>query len=293
MMRKNNNPIITLLCVILFHSCTFGSIGDSNKEQLQILQNLLALRNGLTTGLTTSFQVYDNQADDLVSNIDLVSGSNTYSISVLSDSYIQWETGYYRINPPDRLFGVLDVRTHTPYTVPLDLPATDIYGRNYIFLNSQKELNFTNYNSTNETGAAYTSTSTRKILDSPLGVISLATISWEEFYLNLSITRSGTTKTAKILLGQGFVNLKPKCKLRVDSSRTKPINVGLQYSNLFRDYVENGTTVSFLQNLFLVSGSEIIITSISNTDLLANVKKNLATEDLVIGFPGCTPGLEK
>jgi len=151
----------------------------------------------------------------------------------------------------------------------------------------------TNYNSTNETGAAFTSLFTKKIPDSPLGVISLATISWESIYFNVNVTRSGVTKTAKILIGQGSINLKPKCKLKVDTNRTKPINIGMQYSNLFRDYVENGATVSFLQNLFLKSGSEVIIASITNSDLLTNITKNLNTEDLVFSFPSCTPGVER
>ena len=302
------NSILYVISLLTL-GCTFGSVGDSNQEKLQTLQNLLILRNGMTTGLSTSLQIYDNQADDTISAIDLSSGGNTYSISVASDSNIQWDTGFYRINPNDKLFGIFDVKndankellnegnigvkTHTPYTVPLDLPSTDIYGKNYIFLNSGTESNITNYNSTNETGAAYTSTNTKKIPDSPVGVVALATISWESIYLNINVTRSSITKTAKILINQGSINLKPKCKLKADGSRTKPINIGMQYSNLFRDYVESGTTVSFLQNLFLKSGSEVIIASITNTDLMSNLTKNLNTEDLVFSFPSCTPGVEK
>lgn len=277
-------------------------MGDSNEERLQTFQNLLVLRNGLTTALNTSMQVFDNQADDNVSTTDFISGGINYNISVGNDSYIEWESGYYRINPNDRLFGILNVRgeeissetrTHTPYTVPLDLPTTDNYGKNYYFLNAGKEINFTNYNSTNETGAAFTSTYTKKINDAPLGAVSLAAISWETIYLNLNIARNGISKKAKVLIGQGGVSLKPKCKLKVDGLRTLPINIGFQYSNLIRDYVEGGITVSFLQNLFLKSESDVIITSISNTDLMTNISKNLNTEDLVFNFPSCVPGVEK
>ncbi len=310
-MSKNKiiKVIYCLFCQIFLMKCTFGSVGNSNEEQLKTLQNLLILRDGITTGLNTSLQVFDNQGDDDISRIEFTSAGNTYSISVASDSYIQWDSGYYRINPNEKVLGVFDVksndnlnalnedgagtRTHTPFTVPLDLPATDIYGRNYVFLNSGTETNITKNNSTNETGASFTSSFTKRIPDSPTGVISLATIGWEAIYLNVDITRSGITKSVKILMSRDSISLKPKCKLKVDTSRTKPINIGIQYSNLFRDYAENGTSVSFLQNLFLKSGSDFIIASISNTDLLINLSKNMKTEDLVFSFPSCTPGVER
>ncbi len=305
----NVSKLLLFLILIFIISCTFGSVGDSEKEKLKTLQNLLVLRNNQITSLNTSLEVFDNQADDNLSTIEFTSGGNTYSISMANDSYVQWENGFYRLNPNEKAFGILNIKndsekgedlrdgyvgkTHTPFTVPLDLPATDIYGRSYSFLNPGTETNITNNNSTNETGAAFTSRFTKMISDSPIGVISLATISWEQIYVNVTITRNSISKNVKILLGQGISNIRPKCRIKVESSRTKPVSIGLQYSNLFRDYVENGNSVSFLQNVFSRSGSEIIVTSISNADLLANLNRNLSTEDLVINFPRCTPGVDR
>jgi hypothetical protein len=304
-MRKRKKQIVPQAFCLGFAftiSCTFGSVGDSDQERLQSLQNLILLRNNQTTILSTSLQAFDNQSDDNISLFEISSGGNLYSISIASDSYFQWETAFYRINPDGRILGVFNVksnesssisRTHTPFTLPLDLPTTDIYGKNYVFLNSGIERNFTRNSSSNDTGSIFVSSFTKPVIDSPIGIVSLATISWEQIYLNITITRNSISKTVKILLGQGIINLKPKCKLKVESNRQIPVSIGFQYSNLFRDYIDKGLTVSFVQNVFAKTGNEIIVTSISNEDLLLNLNRNLNTEDLVINFPGCVPGVEK
>jgi len=294
-------------------NCTFGSVGDANAEKLIILQNLLSLRNNSLVPLNTTLQFFDNQEDDYLQYFSFVSSGVTYNIEIRTDSYVEWETGSYRLNPPESILGNIDARsksddqinlennsnltkTHTPYTVPLDLPSSDLYGRTYSFLNSGKESNFIETNSTNETGSAFNSKYSKKISDSPNGLISLAVISWEEVYLNLSITKIGSpnlVKTAKVLLGKGSLSLKPKCKISINSNRNKPVSIGFQHSNLFRDYSQGGITYSFLQTLMSKSDTDLAISLISNSDLLSFLNKNLNTEDLVLNFQGCTPGVEK
>ncbi|TGN19800.1 hypothetical protein [Leptospira idonii] len=305
--QKRFQVSILLLFLLLVSHCTFGSVGDSNSEKLILLQNLLSLRNGMKYSFNTNLQGYDDQADDDLTSFSYTTGGNTYGISLKAESYVQWETGIYRINPPDRLFGILSERstdavdssqtftgkTHTPYTVPLDLPSDDLYGKSYSFLNPGKNVNFLQNNSVNETGAAYSFTSTKQIPDAPGGVVSLAGISWEEMYLSATITQGANTWTVQILTGQGNLSLRPKCKLKTEG-RTKPVSIGLQYSNLFRDYIESGSTISFLQRLASLStASTIVVTSVSNTNLYTPLIKNLNTEDLVLSFPGCIPGVER
>ncbi len=286
---------------MLVVNCTFGSVGDSNLEKVTILQNLLTIRNNSTVQLRSDLHFFDNQLDDSLATYSIITGGSTYEINTSSESYVQWETGTYRFNPPDRIFGVLsqrevEVKTHTPFTLPLDLPTTDPFGRSYSFLNGVREVNFTQNTSSIDTGSTFRSTATKTIFDAPTGVISLATLTWENIYLRATITKIGTpntVKTIKLLLGQGSATLRPKCKLSVNGSRQRAIEIGFQHSNLLRDLVERGVSVSFLQTAFNLSDSEIIITSISNTDLYSIVERNLKVEDLVINFPGCFPGVEK
>jgi hypothetical protein len=305
------------MIVLLFQNCTFGSIGNSDLEKLTFLQNLITLRNNSVVSINSSLQFFDNQADDNLNQFSFSSAGSMYDLSISSESYVIYESGTYRFNPPDRLFGILNNRgqtevgipsiprkdfeyqvgsepttkTHTPYTVPLDLPITDIYGKSYSFLVAGKEMNFSQNNLANATGAAFQSQFTKVINDSPTGLVSLATVNWKDIFLNVSITRSGITKNIKVLLGPVTAILRPKCKLSVDTNRKLPIAIGIQYSNLFRDYVEGGRNISFLQSVFTRAESEIVITSISNTDLLSNLLRNFNTEDLVVTFPGCLPGV--
>ncbi|GBF51673.1 hypothetical protein LPTSP4_32110 [Leptospira ryugenii] len=293
-------PILIVFSFWIQLACTFGSIGDSNEENLAIIQNLLYFRNNTVTNLRTDIQYFDNQEDEILNQFSFVSNSVTYQLTLEKDSYVDWESGNYRINPQDKVLGYFSIsngaRTHTPFTVPLDLPTTDLYGKSYSFLIPSKEFFLNRPMGTNDTGSVYTSSISKQILDAPLGVMANAVLTYEDIYLNARITRKGSpdvTKTMKVLLGQGSIVLRPKCKISIFQGKVNPVVIGFVHSNLFRDYFENGANVSFLQTLFTKVDSEVNITNITNTDLSNILKKNLNTEDLVIQFPGCLPGVTK
>ncbi|TGL25884.1 hypothetical protein EHQ42_00300 [Leptospira levettii] len=293
------NRSVLILCIGLITQCNFGSVGNREEEKLVILQNLIFFNNNQTIPIGTNLRSYDDQSDDNLNQFSLSSNGNTYNISVQSSTYINWETGTYRINPPNQVLGVSTTssersnavaKTHTPYTVPLDLPADDLYGKTYPFLNASNISNITQFNSTMETGASFLFPNT-KVTNMPLGVVALANVSWEEMYIQMNVT-GFTTKTVTILLPQGSKTITPKCKIPIKNGRTGNIEILYSLSSLFQDRTVSGSPIRFLTTL---SGKSdpVVISKVSNVDLYNILQQNLQAEDIVFSFPGCFPGVER
>lgn len=295
------NQMALILCLGLVSQCTFGSVGDREEEKLVILQNLIFFNNNQTIPIGTNLRSYDDQADDNINQFSLTSPSPTsFNISIQSSTYINWETGSYRINPPNQILGVSTTsserstavaKTHTPYTVPLDLPADDLYGKTYPFLNAGTISNITQFNSTMETGASFLFSNT-KVTNMPLGVVALANVSWEEIYIQMNVTRTPNTKLVTILLPQGSKVITPKCKIPIKNGRSGNVEILFSLSGLFQDRTVSGTPIRFLDSLPNDS-NPIIISKVSNVSLYNILQQNLQAEDIVFSFPGCFPGVER
>ncbi|EOQ97127.1 hypothetical protein LEP1GSC195_3664 [Leptospira wolbachii serovar Codice str. CDC] len=290
---------ISSFLVFLAH-CTFGSVGDSNKDKLAILQNLIFFNNNQTVAVGTNLRSYDDQADDNLNQFSLTSPApTTYNVTIQSSTYINWETGTYRINPPNQTLGVSatssekssTAKTHTPYTVPLDLPADDLYGKSYSFLSAGTVSNITQYNSTVETGASFLYPNTR-LSNMPLGVVAVANVSWEEIYIRMDVT-GGTTKSVTILLPQGNKLITPKCKIPIKNGRSGNIEILFSLSSLYQDRSVSGTPIRFLKDLFDLPDTTVVISKVSNIPLYNILQQNLQAEDIVFSFPGCFPGVER
>ncbi|WP_039928131.1 hypothetical protein [Leptospira yanagawae] len=288
-----------ILCLGLVSQCTFGSVGDREEEKLVILQNLIFFNNNQTIAVGTNLRSYDDQADNNIDQFTLTSGVNTFNIAVQTSTYTNWETGTYRINPPNQIFGISTsssersaafAKTHTPYTIPLDLPSDDLYGKSYTFLTGGTISNITQFNSANRTGASFLYPNTR-VSNMPLGVVALANISWEEIYIQMNVT-GFTTKTVTILLPQGSKAITPKCKIPIKNGRSGNIEILFSLASLFQDRTVSGSPVSFLTTL---SGKTdpVVISKVSNVDLYTILQQNLQAEDITFSFPGCFPGVER
>lgn len=302
-MKAPNLSFISLLtvCLGVVSHCTFGSVGDSEEEKLVILQNLIFFNNNQTIAVGTNLRSYDDQADDNLSQFSLTSAGNPYNITVQTNTYIHWETGTYRINPPNQVLGVSTssseksttavAKTHTPFTVPLDLPADDLYGKSYPFLATSIVLNVTQYNSTMETGASFLYPNTRTA-NLPLGVVAIANVSWEEIYIQMTVTRAPNTKTVTILLPQGNKQITPKCKIPIKNGRSGNIEILVSLSALFQDRTVSGTPIRFLDQL-PIGTDPVVISKVSNVNLYNILQQNLQAEDITFSFPGCFPGVER
>ncbi|MDF3818607.1 hypothetical protein P3G55_01775 [Leptospira sp. 96542] len=304
--------------------CTFGSVGNKNEEDLIILQNLLQLIRNTRSSLSTKLVLFGDQVDSNPERFTVTSGgTTTYSVQVESDSYVHWENGLYRFNPNQVVSGVFNVEgsngasniesplgfssnmnssqnltdpsfTHTPFTVPLDLPTTDPYAASYSFLNPGSEIIVKPSNIVNDFGFAHLSTSTKNASDAPLGVVSLVTLSWEEIYIHLTVdtVTPSAAKDIKILLRQGIQTIRPKCKIENKLGRTTPVEIGFRYRNLFLDRTDLGTNNDLLNKIY-AGTSPINVSFVSLNPLYEGILKNIASEDSTFYLPGCFPGVEK
>ncbi|WP_244245503.1 hypothetical protein [Leptospira kemamanensis] len=294
-----------IFCLGLVSHCTFGSVGNSEEEKLVILQNLIFFNNNQTIPVGTNLRSYDDQADDNLNQFSLSSNGNTYNITIQSGTYIHWETGTYRINPPNQTLGVSTSssekssnavsKTHTPYTVPLDLPADDLYGKTYPFLTTAVVSNITQFNGTMETGASFLYPNTRTA-NLPLGVVAIANVSWEEIYIQLTIQRTlptaGAIQNYTILLSQGNKSIIPKCKIPIKVGRNSNIEILFSLSSLMQDRTSSGVTTRFLNDTYAEADGSVI-SKVSNVDLYNILQQNLQAEDITFSFPGCFPGVER
>lgn len=294
--------MVLILCLGLISHCTFGSVGNREEEKLVILQNLIFFNNNQTIPIGTNLRSYDDQSDDNLNQFSLTSGAvpNSYNITIQNSTYINWEMGTYRINPPNQVLGVSTTsserstavpKTHTPYTIPLDLPADDLYGKTYPFLNASTISNITQFNSTMETGASFLFSNT-KVTNMPLGVVAIANVSWEEIYIQMNVTRTPNTKLVTILVPQGSKVITPKCKIPIKNGRSGNVEILFSLSGLFQDRTVSGTPIRFLDSLPNDS-NPIIISKVSNVSLYNILQQNLQAEDIVFSFPGCFPGVER
>lgn len=299
--------------ILSVQNCTFGSIGDSNEEKLIILQNLLELNRNRRTNLATELQLYGDTVDSLPERFQINSNNFTYTVRLLSDSEIRWESGSLRINPNQGILPGLGERnvqvdnsqensnsvsiskTHTPFTVPLDLPSTDPYAQNYNFIPGGIESLVKSELISTDFGPSHKSSLIQNIPNAPLGVVSAANLSWEEIYLHFEFyggsILQASPKDIKIFFRPGSQALRPKCKIEAKEGRSLPIPIAFQYGKVLNNRTENGVTENFLNTLELDASSNFIINFASSTTRYNHVLKNLNQEDLVFIFPGCFPGV--
>jgi len=286
------------LISIFYSSCTFGSIGNSNNEKLILIQNLLTLQRGIRSPTSVQLQFLGDEVDQKPNEWILRSGSTNYSLKLESDSNVSWDMGSIRINP-NQIFPGFSMRempfdtnakTHTPYTIPLDLPQTDPYSQGYNFLTAGSESLVKENTINTNTGFVHSSDKTRSISDTPLGIVSLINLEWAEFNLNMKIL-SPVSKNIKINFRKGSIVIRPKCRVTLSQGKQNPIPISFNYGNLFRDRNDSLANNSILQ-VFVSQSGDLFVSQFQSTSMYETIVKNLNQEDLVWFIPGCFPGVE-
>lgn len=151
-------------------------------------------------------------------------------------------------------------------------------------------------NAQTDTGSAYNVPNLTSITDAPVGVVSLVSMSIQEWYWDLQIVRNGgSTIKLQIYLKPGTKTISPKCRIPADGARKLPVPIALQYSNIFKDRIYLSQTYTFLQTLFanypgyIGSTSSLVVAEFSASDLYKILSDNLSTEDLVFLFRDVFP----
>jgi hypothetical protein len=308
--NHKNRVKATLIPIILLTSCTFGSVGNKIEEDAIIFENLIRLVREIPGTFQPVVHSYDDQINNDLSTFEIVSGATgtnaTYHVQIQKEgSFLEIDRFEFRFNPPDKPFGSLsnrdmenqsnmdtylelEARTHTPFTIPLDLPPNDPYGKTYVSKGSRIQ-DFMIGNSDGIGNGRVSRNTLQSIADSPQGILSSSNLFIKRWDLRAIVTRQGDnqTRTITISFRDYHQTLLPRCKTELSKGQTTEWIVGFRYSSIYRDFFRSGARVSILNNLFATgsNGDQILISDLHSgyEDFLFNLK----SDDLVIVQESC------
>lgn len=287
--------------ILLFQSCNFGSVGNKEKENIAILENLQRIVRETQYSFQPILHSYDDQEDRDLSRFTLTSSHpesatslENYQVEILTEgSFIDIEKLEFRINPPQAIVGLeiprpfSGARTHTPYTIPLDLPSDDPYGKTYTTSNLRWDF-FMNANSEG-IGYGPLAKSQWRSVQLPQGIVASVTVTLKRWDLQTRMTRisDGEIRNAIISIQNIRIPIYPRCRIEVKNDHSGQWMLGINYARLFRDYFRNNQRVSLLGNIFSSTNrtEKIQITDLNS--LYGNFLYNLQSEDTVIIQESC------
>ncbi|PJZ55823.1 laminin/fibronectin-binding adhesin Lsa30 [Leptospira barantonii] len=281
------------ISLIFFGTCTFGSVGDSSKEEAKMLQRLLTLYSERPSSFRTYLYYTDDQQDSNIGNFDVISGATTYSLQLQSGSQIVWDGISIRVNPnpvptvpgQTRTLDVTDpnehsTQSHTPYTVPLDLPETSPYGQEY----GTAKFSDTSLNTITETiltGDVHTS-SAPLITGIPSGYLASVKYKINSVNLTFQIT-APVAKTVRLQMSSFVLELFPRCRFDIVPEKLGSFPVTWKSNGIFQD--QSGTSI-----LNTIAGltSPVDINPYQNVNLYNLILANLQQQDRVLYQTGCS-----
>lgn len=306
--------ILSLGILLTALGCSFGSVGNKQEEDALILENIIRLARERTSRLQIRLFAYDNQLDSDLGNFTLQSGDppgDEFEIEVLEGSGLELGPLLFRINPPDPAWGSpesflksqsrleteslsgLDTqKSHTPYTVPLELPQENPYGKVY----QSSELNWNAFYIKNgESARGSVARINLPILRGiPYGILASAEITIKRWDLLATVSRTSDSesRTIRISIRDEKFTILPRCRIPLPADRIGTWDIGFRYSSLLSDQFISGTRIPVLQDIFAqTAANEIIIATDPSLDLYPqftrSILRNLQSEDRVLIQESC------
>ncbi|EMM82245.1 hypothetical protein LEP1GSC037_3813 [Leptospira interrogans str. 2006001854] len=277
-----------LFC-ILFGNCTFGSVGDSRKENAKMLQRLLVFFNERPASFHTLLYYTDDQQDSNIGNFNVVSGATTYNLQLQPGSKIVWENISIRVNPnpvptvpgQTRILeaGEHSTQSHTPYTVPLDLPISSPYSREY-YTSSFEDSNLESTTETILTGDVHTS-SVPIISGIPSGYLASVKYKIKSLDLTFQIL-APIAKTVRLNTSAFVLELFPRCRFDIISENLGNFPVTWKSDGVFQDQ----GSVSILNSISALP-NPVDINPYQNANLYNLILENFRQQDRILYQTGC------
>ncbi|EQA73000.1 laminin/fibronectin-binding adhesin Lsa30 [Leptospira noguchii] len=277
-----------LFC-ILFGNCTFGSVGDSRKENAKMLQRFLLLFSERPASFHTLLYYTDDQQNSNIGNFNVVSGATTYNLQLQPGSKIVWEGISIRVNPnpvptvpgQTRIFeaGEHSTQSHTPYTVPLDLPISSPYSREY-GTSSFEDSNLESTTETILTGDVHTS-SVPIISGIPSGYLTSVKYKINSLDLTFQIL-APVAKTVRLNMSSFVLELFPRCRFDIISENLGSFPVTWKSDGVFQDQ----GSVSILNSISALP-NPVDINPYQNSNLYNLILENFKQQDRILYQTGC------
>ncbi|WP_167882840.1 laminin/fibronectin-binding adhesin Lsa30 [Leptospira yasudae] len=284
---------ILFLSAFFLFGCTFGSVGDSRKEEAKTLQRLLTLYGERPATFKTNLYYTDDQQDSNIGNFDAVSGATTYSLQLQTGSKVVWDGISIRVNPnpvptvPGQT-RTLDetspeehsTHSHTPYTVPLDLPVTSPYGQEY-GTTSFNDTNLETITETILTGDVHTSAAPL-ISGIPSGYLASVKYKVQSMTLTFQMT-APVARTIRLQTSSFTVELFPRCRFDIVPEKQGSFPVTWKGNGLFQD--QSGTSI--LGSIAALT-SPVDINPYQNANLYNLILANFQQQDRILYQTGCS-----
>ncbi|AXR68452.1 laminin/fibronectin-binding adhesin Lsa30 [Leptospira mayottensis] len=289
-MTRNTATLFKLLFFCIFlGNCTFGSVGDSRKEDAKMLQRFLVLFNERPASFRTFLYYTDDQQDSNIGNFDVVSTATIYNLQLQPGSKILWDGVSIRVNPnpvltvpgQTRTFDAGDhsAKSHTPFTVPLDLPVTSPYGQEY-GTPSFNDSNIETITETILTGDVHTS-SVPLISGVPSGY--LASVKYKINSINLTFQIvAPAVKTVRLQIPSFTLELFPRCRFDITPEKPGSFPVIWRSSGIFQDQ----GSISILNSISALP-NPVDINPYQNVNLYDLILANFRQQDRIIYQIGC------
>ncbi|EMY76660.1 hypothetical protein LEP1GSC060_0298 [Leptospira weilii serovar Ranarum str. ICFT] len=289
MIRNTTILFSFFLFGFLLGNCTFGSVGDSRKEEAKMLQRLLVLFNERPSSFGTFLYYTDDQQNSNIGNFNVVSTATVYNLQLQPGSKIVWDGISIRVNPnpvptvPEKIrsfdAGDHSSASHTPYTVPLDLPITSPYGQEY-GTSSFEDSNLETITETILTGDVHTS-SAPLISGIPSGY--LASVKYKIRSLDLTFQIAApAAKTVRLQMSPFVLELFPRCRFDITPEKSGSFPVLWKSDGIFQDR----TSVSILNSISALP-NPVDINPYQNANLYDLILANLRQQDRVLYQTGC------
>ncbi|TGM57041.1 laminin/fibronectin-binding adhesin Lsa30 [Leptospira adleri] len=274
----------------LLLSCTFGSVGDSRKEEAKMLQRLLTLIGQRPSAFQTGIYFTDDQQDVNIGAFNLISGGTTYNLQLLAGSKIVWDGVAIRVNPnpvptvPEQTRTVdrdeHSAASHTPYTVPLDLPVTSPYGVDY-GTPSFTDQNLEVVNGSILTGDVHSSI-VPQIQGIPSGYLASVKYKVQSLDLTFQITAPGPINASvRIQLAPFVLELFPRCRFDIVPEKLGNFPVTWNLTGILQD--QSGTSI-----LGAIPAGNFNINPYQNVNLYNLILANFRQQDRVLYQTGCS-----
>ncbi|EMK02236.1 hypothetical protein AB3N61_05985 [Leptospira sp. WS58.C1] len=275
------------LLLFSFQACTFGTLGNSAKEESEELQALFRILDERRAIISPWLYYSDDQGDPDIGSFTL-NGSSTYQIQ-LTNNEVVLESISMLFKAPENSFSVSsssDGGYHIFHSGGSETPTTGTgsYSKKYGIKGSFSPGDISSSNFNSLTGAV------RRQSLSPFPPVPYGTLEhiygeFSDILLTFQIFNGSTTKTVHLELREAEFQVEVSCALEIPYTKNIPFSIGLRTDGLLSQRA--GSSFSILDGIFSLPSSEITINDFQNTVLHSEILENLKTNGQVLIFYSC------
>ncbi|TGN04277.1 hypothetical protein EHR06_00500 [Leptospira dzoumogneensis] len=278
-----------LLFLLSFQACTYGTLGNSTEERSTELQALFRIMDERRAIISPWLYYSDDQGDPDIGSFALSGSSNTYQIQLIQNEVVL-ESISMLFKAPESSFSVSSSSTDGKYTTfhsggsETPTPGTGSYSQKYGITGSFSagDISVSDFN-------ALTGPVKRQSL-SPFPAVPYGTLEhiygeFSDLLLTFQIFNGSTTKTVHVELRGAEFQVEASCDIEIPYKKNVPFSIGFRTDGLLSQRA--GSSVSILDGIFALSGSEITINDFQNTTLYSEIRENLETSGQVLVLYSC------